>query len=72
MTYKKPYFRRMLLLAFGQRFALSLWYHDILRQPLLKNGAEAPAELILPKTTLILPEEPYIAMVIGGTHAGKR
>ena len=74
LTYKKPYFRRILLLVFGQRFALEPVVSRYFKaaEPLLKNGAKAPAELVLPKTTLTLPEEPYIAMVIGGTHAGKR
>ena len=74
LTYKKPYLRRVLLLAFGQRFALEPVVSRYFKaaQPLLKHEVEAPAELVLPKTTLTLPEEPYIVVVIGGTYAGKR
>jgi|SaaInl3SG_22_DNA_1037383.scaffolds.fasta_scaffold00003_105 ADP-heptose:LPS heptosyltransferase len=74
LTYKKPYLRRVLLLTFGQRFALEPVVSRYFKaaQPLLKYKEEVPAELVLPKTTLILPEGPYIAVVIGGTYAGKR
>ena len=74
LTYEKPYLRRALLLTFGPRFALEPVVSRYFKaaQPLLKHEVEASAELVLPKTTLTLPEGPYIAVVIGGTYAGKR
>ena len=74
LTYKKPYLRRLMLLAFGQKFALEPVVSRYFKaaQPLLKSEVQAPAELVLPKTTLSLPEGPFIAVVIGGTYAGKR
>jgi ADP-heptose:LPS heptosyltransferase len=74
LTHEKPYLRRVLLLAFGQRFALEPVVSRYFKaaQPLLKHEEAPRVELVLPKTTLKLPEGPYIALVIGGTYAGKR
>jgi len=73
-TYKKPYVRRILLLIFGRSFALEpvvLRYFKA-AQPLLKNRSQSNAELVLPQTTLSLPSEPYVAVVLGGSYSGKR
>ena len=73
-TYKKPYVRRILLLIFGPSFALEPVVSRYFKaaQPLLKNRSQSNAELVLPQTTLSLPSEPYVAVVLGGSYSGKR
>jgi heptosyltransferase-2 len=76
-TYRKPYLRRaLLLLTKSKRFSLNPVverYWESCQS--LMQGAELNGEgieLNLPEVSTSFPEQPYIALVIGGSYEGKR
>lgn len=77
-TYQKPYLRRALLLATKQKsFALTPVVHRYANAaaPFFAEGFRPEAmqyQLRLPEVRLALPQQPYIALVLGGSYAGKR
>ena len=77
-TYHKPYLRRALLLMTKQKsFALTpvVQRYAMAAAPLFTEGFSPMAaeyRLCLPEVKLELPQQPYIALVLGGSYAGKR
>lgn len=77
-TYHKPYLRRALLLMTKQKsFALTpvVQRYAIAAASFFIEGFSPKAaeyRLCLPEVKLELPEQPYIALVLGGSYAGKR
>lgn len=77
-TYQKPYLRRVLLLLTKQKsFALTpvVQRYAAAAAPFFNGGFSprtAEYRLCLPEVRLELPQQPYIALVLGGSYAGKR
>jgi ADP-heptose:LPS heptosyltransferase len=77
-TYEKPYLRRALLLLTKQKsFALTpvVQRYAAAAAPFFTGGFTPKAveyRLCLPEVHLELPQHPYIALVLGGSYAGKR
>jgi ADP-heptose:LPS heptosyltransferase len=77
-TYQKPYVRRALLLATKHMsFALTPVVHRYAAAaaPLFAGALRSDApdyRLRLPEVELELPQQPYVALVLGGSYAGKR
>lgn len=77
-TYKKPYLRRALLLLTKQKsLALSPVVHRYAAAaaPFFNGGFRPDSvdyRLRMPEVHLELPQQPYIALVLGGSYAGKR
>lgn len=77
-TFKKPYVRRaLLLLTKSSRLALKPVVDRYFEAaaPLLKgqkDHAVVDDQLRLPAVITVLPQAPYIAVVIGGSYKGKR
>jgi len=77
-TYKKPYLRRALLLLTKQNsMALSPVVHRYAAAaaPFFSGGFRPESvdyQLRMPKVHIELPEQPYIALVLGGSYKGKR
>ncbi len=77
-TYHKPYLRRALLLLTKQKsFKLTpvVQRYASAAEPFFSGGFSPKAaeyRLCLPEVHLELPQQPYIALVLGGSYAGKR
>lgn len=77
-TYNKPYFRRLLLLTTKNKvFALDpvVARYAAVAHTFFSDGFKYDTlnfRLNLPKVQLELPKGPYIALVLGGSYAGKR
>ena len=77
-TYEKPYLRRALLLLTKQKsFALTpvVQRYAAAAVPFFTGGFSPKTveyRLCLPEVHLELPQHPYIALVLGGSYAGKR